>query len=575
MIWLALLGCRSDPLTAERTALQAFEHARLTEAIREAHASRDQVASGELCVHARAASHPEASQACDALLTSLAIYEDWASRMHVHNLLYEAATTPEARDHHRRATQDAVAMNRYRNAPEQAAAARAGVTRTRALAAVDELRREFVTPLPDARLLEAAAHRLELLGPVLTAGTPRFQPAQEGPFDDALGALLDQAVALGFPPEAAAAEAAEAVFQAADAYSRPVWPAQIAAWDERHAGSHPGRIGVSFDRVDGVVKITGLNPDGPAWAAGVHLDDRITSVDTVDLRPLAEAEAMQATVDHLPGPDGAPVTLGVERAGKPLSFTLDRATLQDRTVAGYRHHGKTLDPWITPEIAFLRLGAFRPHTAEEFAQAIAGLDPKRLILDLRGNGGGDLDSALAILDLFQRGGPMIQLEGRVKPVLAEDFGQASPGGPLEDLEKIVVLVDRKTASSAEILAGGLQLLGATVIGERTTGKGSTQVLRVLEAQGIALQFTNLHWRLGDGSSIQRTATSLDWGVQPDRVLPLTPLERYAVGVLQAKREAPGVHADGSALAYRGAELDPEAPAWTHDPQIQGALTVFE
>lgn len=557
------------PLARERAALQAYESEQVDQELRAALERTDLPAAAELCVHARRLSAD--TTGCQTLLDQL----DEApaiARIQVHATLYDAALTPDERRTHRLGAMEAAVEHRYTNDLDGALASQAGVTRAMGRHALNTLRSEYVVELDDTALLRAAGQKLGWLGRLPRSRIARGVPIEvkvpaEGAFDEAFDALVDQGVAAELPESLVVAELTEAVFHAGDTFSQPVWPAEVRSWDEKHSGAHPGRVGVSFDRRDGAVTVTGLHPRGEAWKAGVHLGDTILRVGELEV---GGENAVEAVAAALRGPDGEAVQVVFGRDGKERALSLTRSTLVDRTVFGARREGADFRWTLRSGPQLVRIGAFRPHTAGEFSEAAAALDPTEpLILDLRGNVGGDLDAALAILDTFQRSGPMLHIEGRVKPAFPSGWGTATPGGRLEETD-VAVLVDHQTASSAEILAGGLQQLGATVIGERTAGKGSSQVLRVDAERGFAMQFTNLHWALPDRTIVHRTDDATSWGVQPDELLVLTPTERYVVGVMQAEREALRVHGDGTPMPYTAPPLDPDLPRLSADPQIQAA-----
>ncbi|MEZ4319324.1 MAG: S41 family peptidase [Myxococcota bacterium] len=569
----ALEGRRDDLKRWERQQLAA----RATEAL----------ASGDLAAAAQAVAagrteDPAGFASLDEALRTAATTAPPEVQAAVWAALYEAATTPAERVQLRRATTDALVRARYADADEVALTRReqAGVTRERAHAALAALRAEYVTPLDDRVLLDAAARRIALLAGL---GTPPSIDA--GPFDDAFDGLLDQAVELSLSEETAAAELTEAVFSEVDPWSSPIWPAQIAAWERHHDGVQSGVVGIQADDLDGRAVVRTLVEGGSAWASGVHQGDVFAEVrhdrGTVKLREPTERAAEKAA-SALRGADGTAVTVVFERDGAERTFTLPRGTIPERTVFGWARSGAGWTTTVAPGIDYVHVASFRPHTLGEL-DAVLPASATRIVLDLRGNGGGDLSVAAALIDRFVASGPMLVLEGRLTgdaevdaQLLAKraEGTLASPGGPWEDAE-LVVLVDSASASSAEVVAGGLQqAANAWVVGDRTAGKGVSQVLRVDEAHGIALQFTNLAWGLPDGTRIHRSDASTSWGIAPDEVLVLSPTERFVVGVMQARREALAVHADGTPMVYTGPEVDPGVPELGGDPQIQAALRHF-
>jgi len=572
-ILLALACSPSAPvpsLEAERSALRAEEQRRLWQA------SRAALDEGEL--H-NAATAIVAGLELDEprfrpLSTELdALLEHAEPRLAatVHAALYEASRDPGSRARHRAAATDALVRSRYASDEEIAITRREqqGVTRARAQAAVRALREEYVTPLDDRALLRAAVHRLSLLD----AEAPSEVPP--GAFTESFDALIDRGIELGLPEELVAAELAEAVFESADTWSSPIWPAQIAAWEKHHDGVVSGIVGLRVEPVEGEIRVAELIEGGSAWAAGVHQGDRFVELraeaGTLDLRDPASAPTAEAVAAALRGPNGTVIPVTLERNGVEKIFLLERGNIAAPTVAGWRHDGTGWQTQIEPGIHFVHIASFKPTTLAQLDTVLSSSPSPGLILDLRGNTGGDLASAVKFADRFVESGTLLQLQARQGE---PESTPASPGDPWEGT-RLVVLIDRSSASSAEIVAGALQQSAAAkVVGESSAGKGVSQVLRVDAENGIALQFTNLIWALPDGRRIHRTDDAKSWGIQPDVEVPLTSTERFAVGVMQAQREALRVHADGSPMAYRGPEIDPNLPQLSADPQIEAALKLL-
>ncbi len=578
-------------LSAQRDALQAVEAERLEGAARGGLASdapADWVAAAETIAAGRyLPDHGAVFEAMQQELEARAATAAPEVRARIHNALYETERDPDERARHRRITTDARVQARYAT-DESTALTRAeqdGVTVDMAHAAIRTLLAEYVRPLEPDPLLAGAAHRLSILPGV---DAPIEPPPAETPVVEGFDALLALSAEHDVPREVAIAELTEAIFEAADPWSGPVWPAQVAAWERHHDGVRAGIVGITVDRGPNGVVVQSLVEGGPAWKAGVHQGDRLVRIrhedGTADLTEDRE-DVLQVAVDALRGPDGTAITLFVEREGlaDERAFTLARATVPERTVFGYARDGLS---WADPPldgVKLVHIASFRPHTLDELDAVLPAEDAahtEAVVLDLRGNGGGDLSIAAAVIDRFVSDGPMLVLEGRMTgdaetdAALLEQRAKgtvATPGDAWEG-KRLVVLVDNESASSAEIVAGSLQQAAdAHVIGARTTGKGVSQVLRVDDQRGFALQFTNLAWALPDGRWVHRSPGAETWGITPDTLLPLTPTERFVVGVMAARREALAVHEDGSAMAYTGPEVDPGLPPLDADPQLALAL----
>ena len=176
-----------------------------------------------------------------------------------------------------------------------------------------------------------------------------------------------------------------------------------------------------------------------------------------------------------------------------------------------------------PSIGYLHITAFTAHTAEETESAIAALldgGATRLVLDLRDNGGGLIQPARDVADLFLDEGVLMFETRRSVP---EEVFYSRDGGPAVDLP-LVVLVNHSTASASEIVAGAIQARQrAILIGEPTYGKGSVQLIFPL-SDGSSLHVTSALWLLPDHQPVAAD------GLLPDIVVVATegqdaPLER--------------------------------------------------
>jgi len=305
---------------------------------------------------------------------------------------------------------------------------------------------------------------------------------------------------------------------------------------------------------------------------GVRFDDRV-----------GEARR-QALEGALLGAEDAWVEVGVTRSGEPKVFKVVRRRLLPDVITGWRRdEDNRWRFWLDEAhgIAYARVVSFRPHTDEAFDEALSELVGLRaVILDLRGNPGGDVNAAVNLMDRFVAHGWLARLEGRVMPDVGSDvdpetgerlaaWNEAIPGHALEGVP-LAILVDRFSASSAEIVAGGLQeLVGADVIGERTVGKGLSQVLRADPEGRYALQFTNLYWALPSGQRID-AGSAHGGGVLPAIVDPLSPAEQFWVSVLERRRGAVRQHADGSPVLDVSTVGRPDLPVLDRDPHVRRA-----
>jgi carboxyl-terminal processing protease len=250
---------------------------------------------------------------------------------------------------------------------------------------------------------------------------------------------------------------------------------------------------------DGVPVIIEVMAGLPAESVGLRVDDRIVTVAGVKT-----AGSEGAWRGSLRGKVGTSVTIEVERAGwdEARAFELPR-----RRIRGKSAETDTLDE----DVAYIRVHQFQQDTSGQVRAALrsakrqAGGAIPGLILDLRGNPGGLFDEAVDTADLFLESGTIVTVRarrGRMEQPQAESKGTWS-GFP------IAVVVDGRSASSAEIVAGALQDHGrAVVVGEPSYGKGSVQSLLDLD-DGSGLKLTTARYLTPNGQSIEGS------GIQPD------------------------------------------------------------
>ncbi len=246
-------------------------------------------------------------------------------------------------------------------------------------------------------------------------------------------------------------------------------------------GEYEG-IGAWVDSEAEFLTIISTMPGSPAEAAGLQAGDEVIGVNGDDVTGLDPSLVIRQVL----GPAGTPVTLTIRREEVPDPFDVEiiREKIDLPSV-----ESEMLDD----NIAYVRLFSFGADTANDLNQALRDLlrdDPKGLILDLRGNGGGFLNSSVDVASEFLPDGV----------VLIERFGdgeetiyQVRSGGRATDIE-LVVLVNGGTASASEIVAGAIQDHGrGLLVGETTFGKGSVQNWVELADSAGAIRVTIARW----------------------------------------------------------------------------------
>ncbi|MFH1464388.1 MAG: S41 family peptidase [Pseudomonadota bacterium] len=490
--------------------------------------------------------------------------------------LAEVSRDPDCRARHLERADHAALEVRYSEAQRAATrASQVGITRA---AAVDMLRRidaEYYTRPDWEAATRAGARQLGWLVELGLASPVAPPPPHRKPAE-ALDAALAWGEQAGLEPETVIAEWMAGTLAALDGWTRAIWPAELASWQQEHAGVYYG-VGLELAKApQGGVRVQRPLLDTPAWTSGIHQDDRILRIDALSLADL-EGDQLSAAEQALRGPAGSPVTLRLQRADHdPFEVTLTRAPVAVETVSGLqRRDDATWDPWLDEQdgLAYIHIGAFKPTTTAAFdalTQPVA--DRLRgVVMDLRGDPGGDIGAAMDIADRFVPDGRLIRVTGRVKPepvapkgAHPADWKEATPGHHLEGLA-VVVLVDTETASAAELLAGALQDgAGAWLVGAPTWGKGRTQALRAEPGQSYAVQYTNLVWTLPGGQALDRDHGG---GLQPDVQLAMSAAESYLARVLAHRRAAIRHHADGTPLRWEDLPRRYELPPLDPDPGI--------
>ena len=305
-------------------------------------------------------------------------------------------------------------------------------------------------------------------------------------------------------------------------------PKENKSFNEQILGSFEG-IGAEIGIKDGVLTVIAPLKDSPSWKAGLIAGDKIIKINNVTTNDMTIDKA----VELIHGPKGTTVTLNILRTGE--SKTRDIIITRDKIQT------PTVDTELRPDGIFvIKFYSFSENSDNLFkASLVKFIDSKsnKLILDMRGNPGGYLDSAVNIGSWFID-------EGKI--ILSEDSGNGSnpkiyrSHGPrlFNDKLSFVVLVDGGSASAAEILAGALKEHGiATLVGEKTFGKGSVQEL-VKITEDTSLKVTIANWLTPNGVSISLK------GIEPDVVVPFTikdfeakkdPQMDKAVEILTAKK----------------------------------------
>jgi len=267
-------------------------------------------------------------------------------------------------------------------------------------------------------------------------------------------------------------------------------PKDYAKMQEDQRGRYYG-VGMLIQQQQNKIYVRTPYEDTPSYRAGIKPGDVIASVDGKS----TETMTSDTVAKMLKGPRDTHVSLTVIRDGqsKPLSFDLIRAEIP--------HPSVDLKYEIRPGVGYIHLSQFQQTTAKEVEDAIDSFgDLKGLVFDLRGNPGGLLSQAVEVCDhLLAKGQNIVSQRGRAYPdqVYTATHGNGGHTFP------IVVIVNRNTASAAEIVSGALQDHDrALIVGETTFGKGLVQTVYNL-SEGTGLALTTYHYYTPSGRLIQR------------------------------------------------------------------------
>lgn len=296
-----------------------------------------------------------------------------------------------------------------------------------------------------------------------------------------------------------------------DPYTVYMPPADAEQFAEDISGNFSG-VGMEVGLRDNVITVIAPLPETPAAKAGIQTGDIITKIDDTSTENMGVDEAVRL----IRGDKGTEVRISIYRQGE--------AALIEKTIVRDTINIPTLETSVEGDVFVVRLYSFNALAEAKMREAIEQFKKgghQKLVLDLRGNPGGFLESAVAIAGYFLPSG---------KVVVRESFGEGkdeqvyrTSGRQLTELapENFVVLIDGGSASASEILAGALsEHNAATTIGDKTFGKGSVQELVNLPDKS-ALKVTIARWLTPEGVSFS------EGGLEPDVKILRTPQDAAA------------------------------------------------
>jgi len=300
-----------------------------------------------------------------------------------------------------------------------------------------------------------------------------------------------------------------------------------------------GGLGIEVGMEDGFVKVISPIDDTPAQRAGILSGDLIVRLDETPVKGLTLNDAVKL----MRGKPGTKITLTIVREGeeKPLKFDVVRSVIKVASVKSRL---------LEDAFGYLRISQFQSHTTDDLMKAVKKLkaeakvdDLKGLILDLRNNPGGVLNTAVSVSDAFLKSGLIVYTKGRDGDSQLQF--EAAPDDILNGAP-IVVLVNEGSASASEIVAGALQdHHRAVIMGRQTFGKGSVQTIIPID-QNAAVKLTTARYYTPSGRSIQAE------GIKPD-----IQLDELKVSQAESKGMKPIKESDLSRHLQNGNQKDGE------------------
>ena len=319
------------------------------------------------------------------------------------------------------------------------------------------------------------------------------------------------------------AQFSEASLGALDPYTVIIWPKQVQDFEKMMTSEFTG-IGIEISKPKGLLTVASLLPDTPAYKSGLDAGDVIQAVDGLKTKDMT----LSCAVHKITGPKGTKVVLTIERPSeektKDITITRDRIIVP--TIRGWQRTDSGQWRYMIDQknkIGYVRLTSFASESAARLENVLLQLESKGLrglILDLRSNSGGLLDSAVAVVDKFIEEGLIVKRQGGFGKIPIYENARRRNTHPNYPF---VILVNSGSASASEIVAGALvdkKYKRATLVGTRTHGKGSVQGITGYPGGGAQLKYTMAHYHLPSDQRVEsRDAVKKlgreDWGVGPD------------------------------------------------------------
>ncbi len=429
--------------------------------------------------------------------------------------------------------------------------------------------------LADAGLRKAFADKLDVVKQqTSTPGSLRTYTQ----VTDALQSILkanDETLKL--PDEVIVYEFTNGALATLDPFTNVIWPFDMPEFIKSTQGNFVG-VGIQIaNDEEGFLKVVSPLPDSPAMKAGILADDRVVKINGKSAKGVTTTQAVKA----ITGNAGSKVTLTIESPdGTVKELTLTRAKIDVASVKGWSQ--KSVGSWDymidhDNDIGYIRLTNFTRESAREVETAIQDIKDssgKAIILDLRANPGGLLTAATEIADQFLTSGNIVSTRTAAN---VETSPPVDAHASRDDVTlPTVVLVNQYSASASEIVSGALKdHKRALIVGERTFGKGSVQMLYPISKQEAFLKLTTSHYYLPSGRCLHREEDSVDWGVDPDVAVDMTPEEMRNVLKLRQEMDVLRTSPSTNPTTLPAQFKTREEQLLANDPQLGAAVLLLK
>jgi C-terminal peptidase prc len=443
-----------------------------------------------------------------------------------------------------------IEMSLKDNSCETSAERHEGIQPKMFVHAVKALDLNYVSIVDYGEMAKKALKQCQLLGEVLaetegklayradarevarwSAGIDTIQRELTGSFAVVTGdrflKVFDEIIALNsitikLPQEVVIVQFSEAALAALDPYTSLVWPWDAPDFEKNMKQKFHG-IGIQISKATGVLKIISLIPNTPAYSSRLNADDVILAVNGEPTDDMS----IQCVVSKITGPRGTQVTLTVRHADsdKTEDISIVRDSVVVPTIRGWQRANGGQWQYIIDRannIGYVRITNFTETTTPDMEFILNSLERRGLnglIVDLRDNTGGYLSAAAAIADMFISEGLIVKSQPRwgISTYEAAHKRGTHPEYPL------VVLINQHSASASEIVAGALQDVKyrrATLVGERTYGKGSVQTVTQFPGDRSQFKYTMAYYHLPSDQRVKNRYDMekqgrKDWGIAPD------------------------------------------------------------